>query len=354
MLGIGEYQVLLTARGGSPVIGEIPYSSISYDRSVLDAVGGSSLFVPPTEDDDLCFLLSRINSWEHEISIYRDPDLAFVGPVTGVSWGDNGTGIQCRNLFEWTERRLIYSDFDPITDDLVNIFVAYLEDALAPDTSPNITITVQNLSGITGERRVLASEHRRVADELRELARSGVDFTMRGRELLIAGQELDLPSLGILHDDACSRRTLTQEGLVAATRVTVLGQSGGAGSISTFGGNTLQVIGVAEEIDSPFGLIDRTYSESQIRDQISADYAAGFRLDWLDPPPESLSVDLSPSASFFFDDLIAGKKVDVRVKAGCRDIIGDLRVSSVRGQVNVGPDGETEIISLDIDPIGGE
>lgn len=356
MLGVGYHQVLLAKRGGETILGEVPFSSLSYDKSVLDDIGQANVQVPPSEDDRVCELMSKLNSLEHEIIIYRDSDLAFVGPVQDPEWGDDGTRIGAKNLFIWFEWRKIYSDFNPITGDLVEIFIAYAEDALAPDSSPNIIMVQQNVSGISGERVALASEHRKAADELRELARSGVDFIMDGRNLLVAGQELDLPLLGILHDDGCVRRKIKQIGSLGGTSATVRGQSGGSGTGMTFGSNSNQIVGEASDVDGidRYGLVEKIYSEMQIRDELSADFSATFRLDWINPPPEILEVTLAPHASFLFSDLLAGKKIDARIKAGCREFVGDRRVSKVVVNVEVSEEGESEFISLQLEPVGGE
>lgn len=351
-LGDPDYRVFLLGRGGIPNYAEIPWADVSFDRR-LDDVSSATVRAPMPSSDEFCRVVSGQLSWSREIGIWRadqdEPD--WVGPIVDVRRTSDGITFTCRDLATWLERRRIHDDYDPITDDLVEIFRTIVEDGLAPDTSPSITLDQVDLSGTTGERKYLASEYRRVADEMRELARIAVDWTMIGRTLRY-GSEIGEDTEVTLYDPHVENPELVELGLQAATEVTVKGSSGGAGSVATFGGNTQQIVYTAGGIDLDMGLLEVTVSELQARDQGSALVAAVGTLSLLNPPPETLKVELTKNAPFRFDQLIIGSRMGVGLEVGCRRIAEQRRLSSLSVSVRASDDGVKETISAELTPAG--
>lgn len=344
--GLGEcptYIAQLTRRGGSPVLLELPWSGLDYGRA-LDEMTSGSVTVPATTDENCCRVLGEVRAWEHELVIWRDgasaPDWA--GPITEPIWTRDSVTLRARDLFQWLERRELSEDYNPIQDDPVDIFEKFFLDAMYEDNSPNITLVKQGPAGFVAERVVLASEHRIAADELRELGRTGVDWTMRGRELLVRGENLDLPFIGIVNDEDIDNPEASpeasQRGLEAASLIVV---KGSAGVVTQVGG-----------VDPDMGLVTRVFTELTVRDGESVDHAAETLLSLLNPAPEVFQFNLNSRTTIRRETLVPGALIDVRVALACREFSRLLRLTSLAVSVQSSESGPTETVSLTCVPVG--
>lgn len=343
-LGCGEYVVRIQDRGGDPVRTELEWQSLSYGRKVDDmsdarvTVGADGL-----ADEECCQALSGLQAWKHEISIWRDGVEAWVGVVGDPEYTADGVTIPARDLFQWMERRNLEHDRTFTGVDLALVFRQYVLDALDRDTSPNITVELYT-SGAIGDRSIVALARRRAADELRELARTGVDFTMIGRRMLVGGEELPLSPLPPLTEAVIDDPRLTVRGLDAASEVIVVG--------STDENSDIPHSGVARAVSSEIGLVQVTVSESSIKDDDSCESAAQSRVDLLSGTAEFLDVTLLPEATVDFADLIPGTRWPVGVRVACREVAGTFRLAEVRVDASVSDQGDTETVRVLLEPLG--
>lgn len=320
---------------------ELPFASLGMGRR-LDEVSEANVVVTAsslnnargwteTERDRCCGYLAELNPWEHELALWRDGDPdddepAWVGPILEPEWGTGGVVIPARDLAQWFERRLLERDRVFVGEDLADIFYRYVVDALRRDPTPNITVN-PTPTGITGDRTVLADARRRAMDELRELARTGLDFTAKGRRILVGGSEIDTDPLGKLLTEHFAgdgpRRKLA--GLDAITEPTVIGarQATGRPIIATAGG-----------IDPDLGLLQDVHSESSIEDEASAQAAADTRHDMLATAPEIITGTLDAGAPVSFSDLVPGARADLRLRLFCLDVVGTYRLQDVTVSVS--------------------
>lgn len=358
-LGQGNYRAFITERGGSPTLAELPWTALSFGR-VLDEMGSGrvSLVGATLEDvsESCCLALENLAAWKHEIAIWRDPghgtEPDYIGVVTEPEFRVDSVTIHTRDLFQHFEKRLHPTDHDPITGDAAEVFEDLAVEGLSGDTTPNITVTVQSLAGVDVERRILASERRKVADTLRELGRTSVDFTMRGRELVVAGQSLAWPNSLTVDSIVAENLLLREKGLEGASLVYVKGYPGGAGSTSSYGADTAQIEGSAGGVDADIGLVEMSISELGVRDEIEATFAAASELTLRNPPPYVLSCDLLPGAPIDFQDLLPGLQVLARVRLACRNVSQDFVCPSIQVNVQPSDQGEKETISLQLEPTG--
>lgn len=334
-LGCGRHQVLLAERGGDPII-ELPYESLRWGRR-LDDMSDASITVPTVglSDEECCWAISIMQAWEHELVIHRDGTLVWAGPLAEPSFTMDSATVPARDLFAWMERRVLPVDraFDLV--DLGTIFQTYVDDVLAVENSMGLIVAASTV-GVIGSRSVLATELRRAADELRELARSGIDWTMVGRTMQVGGEEVPVSTLPPITADLLTDVKATVRGLSAATHVFVVGSAGAdAGE---------PIVGEAGGTDATFGLLQSVFSESSIEDSNSARYAAINHLDLLELPPLYIEGDLDPSVAIGIDELIPGALVDVVMDVGCRRVDETFRLLTV--DVSDGVGGETVHVSF--------
>lgn len=339
-LGCGDYRVFIQTVGGTEILAELVWQNLTFSRR-LDEMSDATVDLAAEQDAECLAHLRNINPFYHELSIYRDGTEIWVGPITEPSYTYEGARIAARDLFQWFERRLLPVDRTFSGTDLTVIAQTYADDALDQDPSPNITI-VASLSGIPGYRSVLAALKRRAADEIRELARTGLDFTAIGRTIHFGGEEIGTPELPQLTEDVLEIAEARLAGLSMANDIYVLGSSGGGVGSPTVGH------------DGGFAtpLIQQTYSEPSIQDVSSADRAATTRLDLLRDPPFYITGRLLEDAPIAFSHLIPGARVHVGQQVGFRRISVDMRLLTVDVSVEARDDGVTDDIRISLEPRG--
>lgn len=342
-LGPADYKLYLAARGGE-VITALPWKSISWARQ-LDEVSSASAEVPISRPDHpLAWAAANVEAWAHELVVERGGKDIWAGPLLQPKWTSTGVSLSARDLFQWFERRLL-PWVRNMTDDLGVIFAQFASDALAQDPSPNITLA-PSPTGVRGTRTVDPRKQTRAADALRELATTGLDFTAIGRSILTGGEEVPALQLPPITNDTLRNPELTGSGDATASRVVVLG-----GRTDQAGDPT--VVGVAGGVGAEIGLVERAFNESSIGDTASANSAAQTRLDDLAQMPLYLSGQLSPVHAPDIDQLIPGAIAPVEVRVGCRWVIGDMRLISVQGTVNVSDQGGVaEQVQVNFAPVG--
>lgn len=335
------------------MVAEIPFNDLSTGRQ-LDDSNQASLSLPMTGKyrSQCCDVLNEATPWRHEVACYRDNDEPFVGPLVSVEASAEGGVLSVQDLFFWMERRFISEDMFFSADASVafeGIFLA----ALAPDTSPNISI-IGHDSGEDVVRQIIGKEFQRAADLLRELARTALDFTTIGRTVLVGGRELFEVGIGpgvplVVHDDAVAQMTVTKDGVQFATDVAVFGEA-----IST--GSDDRITGRATRSSDYYGLVQQSFAELEIRDTPSADDNALSRLRQLQPSPITASITFTPSAAFTYADLLPGRRADMRISeaAGCIPVMQTMRLSSVDVSVQVSEDTISESVTGEFVPLGQE
>jgi hypothetical protein len=349
-LGCGDYEVFAQTRGGGQVLGLLDYQSGSFG-GVLDDVSQADFTIGSRglANEACCRVLGALDPYQHEISIHRDGDEVWVGPVLDLSFGQDDVKVSARDLFHWTERRVLPVDRE-ITDDLANIFAQLFSDAMSQDTSPNITVA-PFATGIIGTRKIIASQITRAADVLREIARTGVDFTARGRQIRCGGLSVGgISPIAILSSELLEGARISIKGSVLGTQVILTGATDPSGvllsAVSGLGSDTR-------------GLVQTVYSEPDILDLVSLQSSADSHYFTVaDPvyveggePGEPYY--LSPESPIDFADLISGARVDVALDIGCRTLVAPQRLRSFTVSLsNDDATGFTELIAPVLMPLG--
>lgn len=338
-LGCGDYQLFLQTQGGGQRLALIPFNDLTYGRR-LDEISDARV-VAGVDKTDCDPALRTIEPWTHELSIWRDSEEVWIGPIVRAIYRQNSLEISARDMFTWFERRFLPVDRD-MTDDLSVIAGQFIRDAMDQDSTPGI-IAVPQLCGVEGHRKVFAATYRRAADEIREMARTGLDFTAVGRTIYFGGEEIITDPLMTLTDSSFEVSELDIDGLSAATEVIVLGENGTTSSAP--------VTGRAGGVGIP-GLLQQMYYEAAILDNSSAEDAAEGRLQLLSRPPLMPSGRLLEDAAILFQDLIPGASVDVAIEVGVRQVVDTFRLLAVNVSVAVTDSGTTESITVGLEPPG--
>lgn len=322
--------------------GRVPFgsavepTSVEWNR-ILDDTSDAKVVVN-VKDAECCDTLGQVRTWCNDMSLYRDADLVWQGPVSGISYTGDQVTVSAKDVTAWLARRVIRNllDFTIATGsgatDLALIAQAILQDALGPDDPNVLQYLAVTLSGVVGERKYPANSSY-AGDELRELARTGIDFTAIGRRIIIAG-EVPFGRLATLTDeDFAGPLTVIEDGTAAVSKAYVVGQ----GVTATSGG-----IG-------PCGLIERLEKEDEIRDLNSAQAEADALVMAGSPTPLYLEVPdgsrLTPEAPVQISELVPGVTIPVASTQTCREVSALLRLTKLAVTFN-STDGESVGVTL--------
>lgn len=333
--------------------------SLYWERTIDDYSEARVRF-RPIKGDDCCSKLAPkwdeagrlvdagIWPWSHEIVIYRDSEPVWTGPVFSYDETvnpDESTDfiqINARDHLAWLDRRVIHNDmpFGGNADvyDLTEIAAWIVRDALAPDnlgiTDTHIYVSPSARRG----RRATRKWESRSGDEIREVARGGIDFTCIGRQIFIKGvrRNPDVPSPELRNRD-----------FQAGVEIRIVGaEAGGVGFAvgKPEDENDPASRPVIERVVAPgvpeatgvhpyFGLIEALTNASTSSSREFLNWMAHELVDENMPPPRTLSIPagatLSPEANVSVHELIPSRHFKINIKGTCMSLTQYMRLSQV-------------------------
>lgn len=342
LLGCGQYEVHITGRGGAPLLAVFPWNAVTWSR-VLD---DTSQAMVTGAGGDCCGLLADVRPWRHEIAIYRDGDLVWVGPVFNPSSSPSagpppsvGVAVSARDLSAWWDHRLIHTDQVYAGVDLATIFAAVANDAMAPDNSPGFTVA-SSPCGVTGSRAVLASQFVLAAQELRSISGIGVDWTVVARNALVGGTVVPAAPIATLIDEHFMLPpTPNLDGSAQANREVLIGNG-----VSVYGDATNAAAAAAD------GLLESVTTDTSILDSTQAQAGADSRVALTAAIIGIEGAVLTPDAPVTIDDLVPGAICQLELQDTCPPVSGPFRLKKI--DVASQTAGATETVSLSFQPVG--
>ncbi|GAA3172866.1 hypothetical protein [Nonomuraea salmonea] len=326
-----EYTCRLFDRYGRGGHYELEASQVEWSRTLDDT--SSASVVVPYGDPECCRVLSQARTWCQDLGLFRDSQLVWQGPVVEIAHDQGQTQLDARDVSQWLFRRVPRTLLDftgPDAADLSRIAEALVREGYSQD-DPNVLAYLHvDDSGILAQKRY-APESGYILDHLREIARTGVDWTVIGHRLIITGEKPIARLHQLTDDDFLAGLRVREAGLSAVTSAIVLGQGvrAEAGGIGTC------------------GLLEYLANEDHILDQESAQAAAEALVDGGDPSPLILEVpdgsQLAPDAPVGIQELIPGVAVPIASVRTCRRVAAELRLTAVRVSWSEGSEGGEQV-----------
>lgn len=324
--------------GAVPAGEEVEPVRVEWGR-VLDDTS-EAVVTLPGDDPECCGATKDVHAWCNDLSIYRDSELVWQGPVVRITSSADQTVVTARDVTAWLARRLVHHLLDFTASgrgaaDLAVIAEAIITDALADD-DPGILPYLLTLTSGVADERLIEPETAYAADELRELARIGLDFTALGRRIILAGAA-PLARLGTLTDEHfVPAPTVIEDGLSAVTRAVVHGTgvtaaAGGAGAC-----------GLLEHLAKEDQIVGQEAAQAEADALVAAGYPTPLILDVPD------GARLAPDAPVTIADLVPGVIVPVTVADLCRPVAADLRLT----RLAVTYDAGGEEVKVTLAPVG--
>ena len=335
---------------------------ITWER-VLDDYSECRLRFRPRNGDDCCHKLKPVYNasgeliepglqpWAHELTLYRDGDLVWAGPVFSIDeevMPDESTDhiqIVARDFLGWLDRRVIHDDlyFNDQTYDLSYIAQQIILSGLRHDDLglPQYMHVVPS-----NRKRKWSVRHweARVGEELREIARLGLDFTSVGRRIYIKGPRYEGESTPVLRTrDFLAGIEIRVVGAEAATAGVAVGATPEPDPDDPDPPPIEDIPphksywpkgGPADAVDPFYGLIENWSRSESVKDEGYLEWIASQKVAEGYPPPLTLSVPsgsgLAATAPVSIHQLVPGTYFTILVQGMCRSIAQHMRLSQVR------------------------
>lgn len=343
-LGCGIYQAMAMTRGLGEIVGMLPFTTIQWGRQ-LDATSTAELTMDgianPRAFARCCGTLSQLNPEEHELAIIRNGWRVWSGPMTDITFPNEQCVIDASDLSWWLTQRSIHNTINSVAQDLVNVWVAYVQDAMSVENSAGLYPTVLALTGQLIDRLVQEQDHQLASDAIAELQRTGLDWTTIDR--IMQGGPLQpqpppfpgaTPYPTVIDASFRTQPTILISGSQGANCWYVNGPADGAGDL-IFGEYGPAFPSTPDHVAQPaapdyaaieeqYGRIEKIVTESRILDQDSIDFNAETRYDLFKRPAAIISDGaLLPSCPIPMSKLVPGSLYNVHLSNACRPV-GDV------------------------------
>lgn len=336
-LGCGDYEVLITDRCSTSSLCTLDGATVldlEFTR-LLDETG-DALVTVATQGAGCCDCgtigLGDLHVWRHVLVIARDGERVWEGPITSLTYSADALLIEARDHSAWLAQRTTKVADTFVGVDLATIAETLVRDAYDADDPCLEAYVDATPTGIDADRTYEVDDGY-IADHLRDLAETGLDWTQLGRALIITG-EVGAGVVATLNDgDFLEGLEVVEDGLALCTRAIVQGDG---------------VTGVAGGVDTYYGLHDCLVDADEVLDQASATAAAQGRVDASNPGPVYVRVpdgaSLAPTAGVCFNDLVPGTLFTVRSSITCRDVAATLRLVELSVTVSGGEESVAPVL----------
>jgi len=359
----GTYTSLVTYRGGGRPLGELDgVTSVAWDRK-MNAPGAATVTLAQGPvSTQCCRLLNTLAQDEaqgaYELSIYRDSDEVWCGPITTLTEtvGPSTQQVQLTALdvCEYLDRHQLQAGYN-LTGDVVDIAATVIGADLATD-DPGIGLGMVVTEAGVRASRAAARASNSILAELTALVASGLRFTTVVRSLYLGGMNgaaFGAP-INLSVSDIAGNVTMVHDATVYAN--TVYGTSGNAAAGVAAGqvppdDPQLVVLGAPEDTDWR-GRIEASVSSTAGANGTSSVLAAAQAVYFGARKPRVLRVadgaQLSPGATVAVSDLICGSVVRIAGSGYfCTFVPEDLQLVRVSGS----HDANGEKIGISLGPV---
>lgn len=314
---------------------------------------------------ECCECIGNINPWEHEISIYRDGEEVWCGPVSGggISLSGFTATFQAKDLSAWFDHRWVEvydSDQEFEEADASEVYRwliahAYYKDPWNMDWDITDTLVpIDRVYPSFSQPDRWGGTYKGVGNELRDISKYGVDFTTIRRMYLGGDMQSSTNVEMVIYDKYWS--TLPDIQIVGSGMSTALGVGGGG---SGYYGYTDDQIWIESDAaaQEQFGLLQTFVpapnlddTDTTIQPNPITQQAYGLLQLKKQPYVYISGGSLSPDCPLNFNLLIPGKVFNVTMTQTCRAIEADYRLY----QVDVNYDSGKEDVAIQLTPLGAD
>lgn len=341
-----EYTAAIHAQGGIVLFYQIPQvSKVQWSR-VIDDASTAVIEVPAAGmSSECCGKLAQVDAWGHELSIYRDGLLVWQGPILDVleDRAANVVRISAWDVIGYLNRRFNHSAYTDYSDLIGVLMKDLIQDGFSV-SDPNVLFYLEpgDISAVQIVRLDAPPGTFYIADQLRDFAGMGMDFTTIGRRILLRPEFQRpvnaQPKFNLFDKDFLGPISVRRSGISTATYVSAVGE--GAQNYSNIGVPTDPFYGRVEVITD----VDQQTNLASLQ-QIANDVRRESY-----PTPTLIVVptdaQLSPSTPVGVNELVCCTRVDVFIQSICRTVQQTFKLVGVSGLWENG----TESIGISLGP----
>ncbi|WP_424639934.1 hypothetical protein [Embleya sp. AB8] len=339
-------------------------TSVRWSRTINDVSEGV-VTISKAGAPECCGLLGDIEPWVHELSIYRDGDLVWQGPIVRTVEGRRSVRVEARDMIAWLGklvntlvlRFVSLNPADPlhagpvqeIAEAIIRANVNDPDFSTPPDWCRMLPYIVRDDSPVLTKLKKdgkfdsspwLVYVLKILNDEL---VPRGLEYTTVGRSVLLGKPQT-------ITDKAQGRLTL--EHIAGEVELIKDGPSGASLVWTTNQNQTnLEIgsFGIGGFTDTEYGRLDHlVLSQAEEMDPYDMLQLAWASMIGRFPVPPALSVptgsQLTTDAPVSIHQLVAGVRLDVEATGMCSNVTVPYRLSDV--EVEWGEFGEQVAVSL--------
>lgn len=328
-VGCATHSALVLDRTGAVVCAVESLLEVIWGR-ILNETGTARVVVRP--QGDCCACMAGVRTWRHRLVIWRGASVVFDGPIVMVEWTADGVEITAQDVSAWLDRRTPHQEMAFVDTDLATIARELVTDAFIPD-DPGVTVSIVAPALISGDRSY-SIDVELVLDHLRDLASTGLDWSVAGSSILLMGTGF-CDVIGSLSDaDFPQGLRVIEDGGAVATRWVLWAAPDDEGALrKATSGGVHDYYGLLEAVHD--SLAPQDLGAASILDQSSADAAAADLLATSVPAPVFIDTGagpLSPQASIDIASVIPGYCLQIASVATCRPVTAVQKVVEVSVQ----------------------
>lgn len=367
-----EYRAIIHWRGGarpftSPAVAAL--TSVKWNRTLNDTAEAVVTIEKGPAGPTCCGLLGKIEPYIHELSLYRDAELVWQGPVIRTRENRTTVTVEARDMTEWLARTvnttaLRYTSTntaDPmhtgpvqeITETIIRLNLQAGLFASEPDWPHLLPYIVRQDDAVdasfekdgSGDDSVWLVPILQIMDD--ELVPRGLEYTTVGRALILGRPQTlaDRPQARLTLDDITGNVEIIRDGPSGATIVWATNQNTQEISNTQYGASGV--------VSASYGRLDtliRTQAEGLTAYDLWQLARASYNGRY--PVPTALAIPqgagLAPTAPVTMRQLVPGVRLDVVATGMCNQATQPYRLSDV--DVTWGRSGEQ--VGLACIPIG--
>lgn len=364
-LGCGTYEAHFKERGGHTFVGRArDLTSLSWQRRLNDVSEAHITFsLSGDESATCCGLAAIVNPWEHELSIYREGNEIWCGPVSGgeINEAEMTATFDAKDLSAWFDHRWVEPVDTDVEFDEVDVTVVFnwlIEHGYSKDPfnlewfvgDPlQVPLTREYISfDPPGER--WGGVYPNIGTELRDLVKSRIDYTTI-RRVLIAGDLQTATANNPVRLMDRAWETQPKITIVGSGMATEQGVGGGNGGYYGYDDTDMWIERPNDDARQRFGLLqnfeaapDLDEEDTSSTPNMVTQRAVELRSIRSEPFIYLQGGTLSQNAPVTFDQLIPGRRFRVDLSKSCREVHHDYLLTEVN--VSLGDGAESVAITL--------
>lgn len=317
-LSCARHTAAIYDRGGITRIGPVdPVTSVSWHRVRDDMSFGSITIEQPTWDCQQLLAFASAN--RHELVLFRDGERVWEGPISLITWGPTSVIVEARDVMYYTYRTIIrggYSNAYPNIQTTVQRALGVLtqemvrKEALDPPINMMPFVTTFDTAADSRTSKVTLPYQTTVYQDIDEMAaRSGLDYTVVGRRLLLFDT----------HVNFAQTPQVSEADFINTVLVAEYGLDGATQSAVTDGQGHYGLAGAPDPYYGEWEILDTAYDENDPNADPTPPSVAEMQsqavrnLDGRNPVPVVVRVPdgsrLNPNGVLSIDDLVPGVRI---------------------------------------------